>query len=611
MNKVVLLACGLLLAISSSAVAYRLPPGQRGASEAQIRTAGELILGREHAAEHAAEWAAKKRAVRRFGQMSPVRRKRIARRDDVQAEQFAAATTIAPASSVGRWTQAPFNLPHAAVNAAMLPTGKVMFWGLPFPNQPVNQGNAALWDPSKGYGSSAFTEVPPPRIDPDGFGPQPKDFAPLFCSGLSFLATGEVLATGGNLVFPDQYTDDAYTAFAGLNRVFTFNPWTQTWTEQPRMNHGRWYPGQVELADGRSLTLSGYTEEAPGGKTDRDLELYTPAAQPGGVGSVTLLPSGSRFTGLYPHLFVLPNKNVLLAGPYRGDSAVLRTSDFTWQNYGLMSRGRVGGNAILMPAGPGQGSWRVTEIGGYDRNITNPQGDHLATNTSETLNANPQAPSHAWKPGASMILRRSYQNTVLLPDGSMVAVGGGIGDTVADNKYAVDPNGRQRQVELYDPATNQWRLGPAQVEDRGYHSTALLLPSGKVWSAGDNKHPTEPDGGFALTDTAEIYSPPYLYKGTRPSIVSAPSRVTWKQNFSVGIDATKVSADAAVLVAPGATTHGDEASQRMVRLVVRGSTSNRIDLTAPASSGIAPPGYYMLFVLHQGVPSVAKWVKVG
>ena len=210
-----------------------------------------------------------------------------------------------------------------------------------------------------------------------------------------------------------------------------------------------------------------------------------------------------------------------------------------------------------------------------------------------------------------MILRRSYQNTVLLPDGTMVAVGGGVGDTVADNKYAVDPNGRQRQVELYDPATNQWRLGPAQVEDRGYHSTALLLPSGKVWSAGDNKHPTEPDGGFALTDTAEIYSPPYLYKGTRPSIVSAPSQVAWKQNFSVGIDSTKVPADAAVLVAPAATTHGDDASQRMVRLVVRGSTSNRIDLTAPASSGVAPPGYYMLFVLHQGVPSVAKWVKVG
>ena len=123
-----------------------------------------------------------------------------------------------------------------------------------------------------------------------------------------------------------------------------------------------------------------------------------------------------------------------------------------------------------------------------------------------------------------MTLPRSYQNTVLLPDGSMVAVGGGIGDTPADEKYAIDPNGRQRQVELYNPATKKWRLGPAQVEDRGYHSTALLLPNGRVWSAGDDKHPTEPEGGLSLTDTAEIYSPPYLYKGPRPKIVSAPSR---------------------------------------------------------------------------------------
>ncbi len=111
----------------------------------------------------------------------------------------------------------------------------------------------------------------------------------------------------------------------------------------------------------------------------------------------------------------------------------------------------------------------------------------------------------------------------------MVAVGGGIGKTVADDRYAIDPNGAQRQVELYDPATKKWRLGPAQVEDRGYHSTAILLPSGKVWSAGDNKHPVEPGGGFALTDTAELYSPPYLYKGTRPKIISAPSQVSWRQ----------------------------------------------------------------------------------
>jgi hypothetical protein len=193
----------------------------------------------------------------------------------------------------------------------------------------------------------------------------------------------------------------------------------------------------------------------------------------------------------------------------------------------------------------------------------------------------------------------------------MVAVGGNNGTTVADGKYAIDPNGRQRQVELYDPATKQWRLGPAEVEDRGYHSTALLLPNGKVWSAGDNKHPVESDGGFALTDTAELYSPPYMFKGPRPLITSSPTELDWGQAFSVGFDASRPAVDTAVLVAPGSTTHGDDSNQRLVTLKVQGNDSDQINLVAPPSAGVAPPGYYMLFALHQGVPSVAKWVHLG
>jgi galactose oxidase-like protein len=451
--------------------------------------------------------------------------------------------------------------------------------------------------------------VPPPSIDPDGPGPQGTDTAPLFCSGVSMLASGEVLVTGGTLVYPEQYEDDPYTAFSGINRVFTFNPFTKAWTEQPQMNAGRWYPGQVELADGRTVILSGFTEQPPGGIVNRDLEVFTPASQPGGVGSLSLQPSGERRTALYPHLFTLPNSTVLLAGPVRNDSAVLQTSTFTWQDKPRPIRARLGGSAILNP-GPPAGAWTVTQIGGYDLGVTDPQGGHPATATTETFNANPNV-TGGWKPGPRLNLPRSYQNTLLLPDRSMVAVGGGIGTTVADNKYAIDPEGKQRQVELYDPATKQWRLGPAEVEDRGYHSTALLLPNGKVWSAGDNKHPVELDGGFALTDTAELYSPPYMFKGPRPLITSAPSQVTWGQAFSAHFDTARPSVESAVLIAPGSTTHGDDSNQRLVTLRVQGTASNRIDLVAPPTAGVAPPGYYMLFGLHQGVPSVAKWVHIG
>ena len=561
----------------------------------------------QHAAEHARERAAQIRETRRWKRLSASHRRRIARHNRREAQRFAISTqgTGAP-SAVGRWTQAPFQIPHAAVNAATLPTGDVMFWGPAFPNEPASRGNAALWNPSKGYGSDAFTEVPPPAVDPDGPGPQGTDTAPIFCSGLSMLADGEVLVTGGRLVRPDQYVDDPYTTSAGLNRVFTFNPWTRTWTEQPQMNAGRWYPGQVELADGRTVILGGLSDQAPGGIYNRDLEVFTAAQQPGGVGSLTLEPSGRRRTGLYPHLFTLPDSSVLLVGPGRSDSAVLQPGTFTWQEYPLAVKGRIGGNAVLDPGSP-SGSWQVTTIGGFDQTVTDAQGTHPALASTATLNAHPG--EVGWKGGPPLNVPRSYQNTVLLPDLSMVAVGGGVGESVADGKYAIDPNGRQRQVELYDPATRKWRLGPAQIEDRGYHSTAVLLPDGRVWSAGDEKHPLEPDGGWALTDTAEIYSPPYLYKGTRPRIVSAPKQVHWGSSFNVR-SGPQVPADSAVLVAPGTTTHGDDSTQRVVPLAVQHTNANVMTLAAPPNSAVAPPGYYMLFVLHQGVPSIASWVQL-
>ncbi len=91
------------------------------------------------------------------------------------------------------------------------------------------------------------------------------------------------------------------------------------------------------------------------------------------------------------------------------------------------------------------GSWRVTEIGGYPEYRERP-GRRAAGPSTETIDA--PASGHGMEDRRVHDLRRSYQNTVLLPDRSMVAVGGGIGETDADEEYAIDPNGKQRQVEL-------------------------------------------------------------------------------------------------------------------------------------------------------------------
>jgi hypothetical protein len=172
-------------------------------------------------------------------------------------------------------------------------------------------------------------------------------------------------------------------------------------------------------------------------------------------------------------------------------------------------------------------------------------------------------------------------------------------------------DGRNRQVELYDPQTATWRLGPPQQEDRAYHSTALLLPDGRVFSAGDDLHPRETDGSVSRTDTAEIYSPPYLFKGPRPTIDAAPDVLHWGEAFGVGSASPGLSY--AVLVAPGATTHAADMHQRIVGLQLTAAMPGAgLSVVAPPSAAVAPPGYYMLFLLNDaGVPSVARWVRLG
>ena len=159
---------------------------------------------------------------------------------------------------------------------------------------------------------------------------------------------------------------------------------------------------------------------------------------------------------------------------------------------------------------------------------------------------------------------------------------------------------------------HKWQLGPAQMEDRGYHSTAVLLPDGRIFSGGDNAHPLQPDGRWSLDDTAEIYSPPYLFKGRRPAIKRAPKSVGWKQTIKIKTKRGK-AARKAVLMAPGATTHGADMNQRLVELRLKALHGRKgIDVVSPRNARVTSPGYYMLFVLSRnGVPSVAKWIHLG
>lgn len=574
----------------------------------------------EHAVAHHIAAEAEERSERAWQRISPAEQQDALRNERVRSRSYARGTAGGAAQN-GKWTTAPFELPIVAIHSILLPTGKILFWGPPEDQLP-NETDAYIWNPRRGTGPESLQQVTPPTIDKDGPGGSLTGPAPLYCSGQSLLPNGDVLVTGGNLVWPNTYegdNEDGYTSYAGLDTVFIFDVSEGEWIQQEDMQAGRWYPTQTLLPDGRTLILGGYTEEAPGEQNNTLWEVFVPPGPGETQGDVVSLgndPGGpDRWRDLYPHLFTAPNGGVLMGGPHAANSGLFDVSGappVTAEGFDNLSRDRYGSTAVLEPAGP-RGSGTITVIGGAGPEIVSP-----ATETAETITplvfsggewALRSGP-FLWDSAGSLQEPRFYPNTVQLPDSTMVTVGGGSGRSEERGNHTTDGL-RARRVELFDPATETWRLGPAQREDRTYHSTAILLPDGRVWSAGDDNNPFPDDP--ASIDTAEIYSPPYLFNGRRPVIRSATGTVGWNRKIAIRTRGRKrPPVRKAVLVAPSAPTHAVDMGQRVVPLKVKERLGRRgLDVMSPPDANVAPPGHYMLFGLTgKGVPSVAKWVRL-
>ena len=201
-------------------------------------------------------------------------------------------------------------------------------------------------------------------------------------------------------------------------------------------------------------------------------------------------------------------------------------------------------------------------------------------------------PNPAWQQVQSMSFPRRRLNIVLLADGSVMAVGG--------TRASDDVNQAILEGEIWDPETKQWTVVASMVEARMYHSTALLLPDGRVVAAGG-----EASGRLH----AQIYSPPYLFKGTRPVINSAPSAVSYGGEIAISTDAADITSVA--LLRPSAVTHAINMNQLYVPLSFT-QGAGQVVATAPTGANLTPPGFYLLVIKNStGVPSVATWIQLA
>lgn len=461
--------------------------------------------------------------------------------------------------NLGQWS-APFGIGAIGIHAALLNTGQVLLYqyGTPYGN-----GNRSCCSLAKVFDPNTYSIT-------DVTLPFTRD---IFCSGLSMLANGQVIITGG--------TYDPLHEDAGIFDTTIFDPPTGTWSSTGLMNYARWYPSNVELPDGTTLTMAGSDQTGKG--RQRSLEIYNPA-----TGAWTALPASANMQDkpepeLYPSLFLLPNGTVVDAGPNQ-TTRLFNPSTQTWSTVGLMNYGyRDHEASVLLP-----GLEKVLISGGSPTH--NSQGTTF-TNTAEVIDFS--SPTPAWAYIGSMNIGRYHHMLVLLADGTVLAVGG------AQNGHYGSP---VFVPELYNPATGIWTEMPSQVGHRGYHSTALLLPDGRVLSAGS-------DSSTPWQQTLEIYSPPYLFQGARPVISSAPTSIPYSSNFTLTTpDAGNVTRVA--LIRPGAVTHSTNFEQRYVDLTWQGG-QGQLTVATPSSPNMAPPGSYMLVIVNSsGVPSVMPFLQL-
>ena len=336
------------------------------------------------------------------------------------------------------------------------------------------------------------------------------------------------------------------------------------------MNAGRWYPTTTVLANGDVLVVSGYIDPTIGVNT-------LPQVFQVATGTWRSLTNAQLAQQPYAMMLLAPNGRVFDAGP----TPTTRYLDTSGTGAWSFVANRVGGvrdygSAVMYAPG------KVLVMG----------GDSPPKNTAEVIDLNTASPS--WRPVGSMQFGRRHLNATLLPDGKVLVTGG----TAAPGFN--DPSGHVDAAELWDPATENWTtLASSSGIPRAYHSTALLLPDGRVFSTGGNDQPE-----------TEIYSPPYLFKGARPTITSAPSSVAYGQSFFVGTpDAAAISK--ITMLRLSSVTHAFNQSQYINELGFS-QTTGGLDVTAPPNANVAPPGYYLLFILNgSGVPSVAKFVRLG
>jgi YVTN family beta-propeller protein len=458
-------------------------------------------------------------------------------------------------------------LPLVPVSLANLPDGKVLMWSA---EEKFSFGAATGRTYALTYDPATDT-VAERTVTETGHN--------MFCPGTTNLPDGRLLVNGG----------------ISSPNTSIFNPATNTWSTGPAMNIPRGYQANTLLKDGSVLTLGGSWSGGTGGKHG---EVWTAGGGWVRKAGIPIEPflsvDNTRAFGMDSHFMLLPagNGKVFHAGPGVNMHWIATEGDGRVTSAGRRDDDEfsISGNTVMYDAG------LILKTGGgpgYDGVPANANSYVIDVRSGvQVRKINPMA------------YRRAFHNSVVLPNGQVLIVGG--------QTYAVgfSDNNSVLVPELFDPTTETFTTLPPITAPRNYHSVAILLPDARVLSAG---------GGLCGAGCAanhadlQILTPHYLRNpdgsaATRPVITTAPATVQYGQRATV---ATSGAVASFAMVRLSSTTHTVNNDQRRLALTHRSTAANSYEVDIPSNPGWALPGDWMLFALNaDGVPSVARIVRI-
>ncbi len=501
----------------------------------------------------------------------------------------------------GMWSTLPITMPINPIHAALLHTGKILIVSgsgncpptmAGCPSGPQYPHGAALMDLSTNKITTISTSWD------------------MFCNGMSIMQDGRVLINGGTKGYGSLEVVGvaAEIPFTGLPNTSIFDPGTESMVDMTPTAHGRWYPTVTELNDGRMMTTSGLNDTD--GNNNNTSEIWDGQKWSAEIPGDPHIPDFPEFGfPLYPRMHLLPSGHVFYSAP---SSAAIdfNPSNQTWTLVAWTTYPgpndpngeRIYGTSVLLP---------LTPQNNYSPKVMILGGDNPATDTTELIDLSPAGaqlsaacPNYApcWVPGPKMAQARVEMEATILPNGKVLVDGGSAKDE--------DASTASMKAEIYDPATNSFSSAGSNAFPRLYHNVQLLLPDGTVALTGGN-----PEQGV-FENHIEIYQPSYLFNvdgslATRPTIgTNAPASISYDGSFNVPTpDASSITS--VVLMKAGSVTHSFDMDQRYVGLSFTAGSGN-LTVTGPPNSNIAPPGYYMLFLVNRsGTPSLARWVQVS